>query len=78
MKQHKPLEWPHNNQPSSRHVWGPGRYKGATQNWSGYSATCERCGRIFNERADTTAPIYCYPKAEWMAAHPLDDGKQGP
>jgi hypothetical protein len=69
--------WPSNNQPSKLHVWGPGRYKGATRNWSGYSSTCERCGRIFNERADTHAPVYCFATKEWLAAHPEDNGREG-
>ena len=70
-------EWPWNNQPSKRHVWGKHTFKNPTTNWSGYAATCERCGRHFNERADTRAPVYCYPTAEWLAAHPNDDGKTG-
>jgi hypothetical protein len=69
--------WPWNNQPSTRHVWGKGTYKGATQTWSGYAANCLRCGCHFNERADTRAPVYCVPTPAWMAAHPEDDGKQG-
>jgi hypothetical protein len=70
-------KWPWNNRPSVRHVWGPGRYKGATQNWSGYSSTCERCGSTFIERNDTRAAVYCYPTQAWRAAHPEDDGKAG-
>jgi hypothetical protein len=77
MSKAKLREWPWNNQPSKRHVWGKGTYKNPTQHWSGYVATCERCGSTFVERADTRAAVYCYPKTEWMTAHPDDDGKQG-
>ena len=67
-------EWPHNQQPSKRHVWkylrGIGTYTGAVER-------CQRCERTFVENADTRGPVYCYPTAEWMAAHPEDDGKQG-
>jgi hypothetical protein len=70
-------KWPWNNQPSARHVWGPGTYKNPTANWSGYASTCLRCGRHFNERADTRAPVYCYATEEWLVAHPDDGGKEG-
>jgi hypothetical protein len=69
--------WPHNNTPSSRHVWGRGSYKGATAQWSGYSANCLRCGCHFNERADTRAPVYCVPTVKWLKNHPEDDGRAG-
>jgi hypothetical protein len=68
--------WPWNGQPSSRHVWREVRTEAGTG--AGYTSRCERCGRSFVARADTRAPIYCYPTKEWLAAHPEDDAREGP
>ena len=66
--------WPHNGQPSRRHVM--------KETWThptngNYASKCQRCGRSFNAFADTRAPVYCYPTGEWLAANPSDDGKTG-
>jgi hypothetical protein len=66
-------EWPHNGQPSSRHVW---RETGTYSNGN-HSSRCDRCGRGFNAFADTRGPVYCYPSKEWLASHPGDDGMLG-
>jgi hypothetical protein len=77
MSKAKLREWPWNNQPSKRHVWGKATYSKPTQNWSGYVGHYDRCGCSFVERADTRAPVYCYATPAWLAAHPNDDGKEG-
>ena len=75
MSKAKLREWPHNGQPSPRHVWKEFRTESHTG--GGHSARCERCASYFNSRADTRGPVYCYPTAEWMAAHPDDNGWAG-
>ena len=65
-------EWPWNNRPSSRHVWAQVHSPRGE-----HIERCKRCGSCFVARADTTAAVYCYPKAEWMAANPTDDGLLG-
>lgn len=72
----KKLEWPHNGQPSSRHVWKE-TWTHPTQAGN-YSSRCLRCGRGFNSFADTRGPVYCYPTKEWMRDNPSDDGREGP
>ncbi len=66
-------EWPWNNMPSNRHVW---KMIGQSQ-LTGHSAKCERCGRVFIEKADTRGPVYCYATSQWLALHPDDDNAQG-
>lgn len=66
-------EWPHNGQPSKRHVWKETK----TFSNGNHSSHCERCGRHFNAFADTRGSVYCYPTVEWMANHPSDDGMLG-
>lgn len=67
-------EWPHNGQPSSRHVW---KELGLTKEGNGYRSMCLRCECRFHSVADTRGPIYCYPSKEWLAAHPDDNGWLG-
>lgn len=67
-----PLQWPHNNRPSSRHV-----FKVTFQNGSEFGETCQRCGCRYNTRVGGTAAVYCVPSKEWMAEHPQDDGRAG-
>ncbi len=66
--------WPHNGQPSKRHVW---KELGLSKVGNGYCAICLRCGRFFNSVADTRGPVYCYAKPEWIAANPADNPKLG-
>lgn len=75
MRKEQLRQWPHNNQPSPLHQWWEVRT--ATQTGGGHVAHCERCGSHFIERADTRGPVYCYPSAAWLAAHPADDDALG-
>lgn len=69
MRRNKSSEWPWNNRPSSRHVWYV-----ASQNVD----ACHRCGTRFHRIADApSGAVYCFPKPEWLAAHPEDDGMLG-
>ncbi len=70
----KMREWPHNGQPSKRHVW---KELGLTKIGNGYRATCLRCGCSFHSVADTRGPVYCFAKTEWLADHPDDDRRLG-
>lgn len=65
--------WPWNNRPSQLHEFKEMHTGGV----GGHSAKCLRCGCSFIERADTTAPVYCYPSKEWLAVHLADDGALG-
>lgn len=64
----KKLEWPHNNRPSSRHVW-----KVKSQGVD----VCLRCNSSFIHQCGGTGPVYCFPSAEWLAEHPDDDRMLG-
>lgn len=66
-------EWPHNQQPSKRHVW---KFIKITER-AGAVEHCQRCGSHFIEKADTRGPVYCYPTPLWLKQHPTDDGKEG-
>ena len=65
-------QWPHNNRPSARHV-----FKVVFQNGSEFGEKCQRCGCHYNTRVGGTAPVYCVPSKDWLAANPQDDGKAG-
>jgi hypothetical protein len=58
------------NRPSKRHCWQFLRWTALTR----AVERCDRCGAHFVENADTTGPRNCFPKPQWLAEHPEDDG----